>query len=263
MTRNSIFQHFRPEERYFVERVLDLINRVEQTYVLAVTEFLDPRQVYIVKSLVGQFDLQVLVSSDYVASEYAKVIIAPTYYQLEEADFQMALVEISYNSKFNHLSHSQIMGSILNQLGLKRHLIGDIRVRSGQAQVFVDRSILSYLITHLTKMGRVAVSLAEVALTDYILEEGIKEKACILVSSLRLDKLLAEILRIPRSKALKLIEAQKVKVNYKLVDKASELLEIGDMVSVRGFGRFNLLSHDGKTKQDKHKLTIQKMLKNK
>lgn len=261
MTRNGIYQHFRPEESYFVERILDLVNRVEQTYVLAVTEFLDPRQVYIVKSLVGQFDLQVLVSSDYLASEYARVIIAPTYYQLEEADFQIALIEISYNSKFNHLTHSQIMGSILNQLGLKRHLMGDIIVGTGQAQVFIDRSMVSYLLTHLTKMGKVAVSLTEVSLTNRFFEEEIKEEACILVSSLRLDKVLSEILRIPRSKALKVIEAQKVKVNYRLVDKASELLEIGDMVSIRGIGRFNLLSHEGKTKQDKHKLMIQKMLK--
>lgn len=38
--------------------------------------------------------------------EYAKVIVAPDYYQLDPSDFDLALLEMVYASKFHHLTHS-------------------------------------------------------------------------------------------------------------------------------------------------------------
>ena len=61
----------------------------------------------------------------------------------------------------------------------------------------------------------------------------------IIVSSMRMDKVLATVLKLSRSQAVQLIETDKVKLNYQIVDRASEnasKLEI--LISVRGFGRF-------------------------
>ena len=107
MAEKDIYQHFRKEERTFIDKVVDLAKRVQDTYTYQVTEFLDPRQVKIAESVLGQMGVRYFLSSDFLKTEYAKIILAPDYYELEPDDFEIALLEISYNPKFNHLTHSQ------------------------------------------------------------------------------------------------------------------------------------------------------------
>lgn len=51
MVKKSIFQHFRAEERAFVEKVLDDLDRVEANYAPLLTNFLNPRQLTIYQNL--------------------------------------------------------------------------------------------------------------------------------------------------------------------------------------------------------------------
>ncbi|SDB45744.1 RNA-binding protein YlmH, contains S4-like domain [Streptococcus henryi] len=260
MVQNSLYQHYRKEEYDFVDKVRDLINKVESTYTMDVTEFFNPRQVEIVKSLCHYYGVQVFASSDYYDMEYAKVIIAPEYYVFDFLDFNIALVEISYNAKFNQLTHSQIMGTLINQLGIKRTVFGDILVQSDRAQLLVDRSMLSYFTSHIAKIGRASVTLKEIDFSKLLVPESQSQSIEILVSSMRLDKVLAAVLKISRSQSTKLIEADKVKVNYRQSNKISEMLQIGDKLSIRGFGRFSIVSDNGLSKNGKYKLTIDKMI---
>ena len=58
-----------------------------------------------------------------------------------------------------------------------------------------------------------------------------------------------------------LISSGKVKLNYRQVEKADQLITIGDMISVRGFGRFRLAEQEGFSKSGKAKVTINSMLR--
>ena len=49
----SIYQHFRPEEREFIDQVLNWKNLVENTYAPKLTDFLDPREQQILKRVDG------------------------------------------------------------------------------------------------------------------------------------------------------------------------------------------------------------------
>jgi RNA-binding protein YlmH len=77
---------------------------------------------------------------------------------------------------------------------------------------------------------------------------------------MRLDKVLATVLKLSRSQAIQLVNAEKVKLNYQSIDRPSEILQVGDLISVRGFGRFSILSENGLTKNGKIKLTVDKMI---
>ena len=79
MTSQGVYQHFRPEEHDFIDKITRLAQRVEETYAYVLTEFLNPRQIEIAKTVVNHFGLKAFVSSDYYASEYARLIIAPEY----------------------------------------------------------------------------------------------------------------------------------------------------------------------------------------
>lgn len=259
MVDRSVFQHFRPEEAFLVERFQDLGRQVEDQYRLHLTEFLDPRQLEIARNILAGYSVQVFSSSDFWQSEYARLVIAPDYYELDLADFELALLEINYHRKFNQLSHRQILGALLNQLGLKRSVLGDIILTEDVAQVLVDRAKLAYLQEMVTKIGRAKVHLKEVPLSQLVRAQDSGEKDLLLVSSLRLDKLVAAVCHLSRDKASHLIATEKVKRNYSLTTKPAEQTLVGDLISVRGFGRFRLLEDQGQTKNGKHKLIIERL----
>ncbi|EFY03148.1 RNA-binding protein [Streptococcus dysgalactiae] len=260
VNHKQLYQHFYPEEYPFIEKMSDMINRVDSHYFLEVTDFLNPREITILKSLVAPTDLKVFSSTDYYPSEYGRVIVVPDYYDLDEADFQIALVEITYQAKFNQLTHGQILGTLINELGIKRNLLGDIFVETGYAQLMINRQLLDYVLTTISKIARASVSLKEIPLNQLIKSSNDAQLVDIMVSSLRLDRLVATVLKKSRAQAMTLIETDKVKVNYRQVHKVADHLAIGDMVSIRGYGRFTLLTDNGLTKNGKYKLTLSKMM---
>ena len=72
---------------------------------------------------------------------------------------------------------------------------------------------------------------------------------------------LSSILKLSRSQAAALVEKKLVQVNYHIVEKSDYQVKIGDLISVRLFGRIVLLKENGQTKKDKKKLTVQLLLR--
>lgn len=58
--QKDLYQHFRPGEYDFIEKIDDLARRVEVTYAYALTDFLNPRQVDIARSVIGNRGLHYL-----------------------------------------------------------------------------------------------------------------------------------------------------------------------------------------------------------
>ena len=81
-----LYQHFTEEDREFVDKSLEKMQRVEDSYSFEVTSFVNPHQVEILQNLGNHLQLQIFSSSDYYTSELAKVIIAPLYYELQVID---------------------------------------------------------------------------------------------------------------------------------------------------------------------------------
>ena len=78
---------------------------------------------------------------------------------------------------------------------------------------------------------------------------------------MRLDNVLSTVLKTPRSNALKLIASGKIKLNYRQIEKSDQIISIGDMISVRGYGRFRLAQQDGFSKSGKAKIVIESLLR--
>ncbi|EHJ52374.1 RNA-binding protein [Streptococcus macacae] len=259
MAKQNIYQHFNIEEHDLIEKTYDIIKQVEDSYTHYVTDFINPRQVKVMQTIISQTDLQVYLSSDYIPSEYARLLIAPVYYELDIADFEISLLEINYNNKFNRLTHAQILGTLLNKLGVKRQILGDIIVQERRAQFFIESSMVSYLTAQVSKIGKAAVSFKKLELNEQLENPSDYTEVDILVSSMRLDKVISSVLKVSRGTASKLIEGEKVKLNYLVQSKISCLVEVGDLVSIRGYGRFILKRDNGFSKSGKYKLTIDRI----
>ena len=252
-----LYQHFTEEDREFVDKSLEKMQRVEDSYSFEVTSFVNPHQVEILRNLGNHLQLQIFSSSDYYTSELAKVIIAPLYYELQVSDFEIDLLEISYANKFHHLIHSQIMGTVLNQLGIERKVFGDILVASGRVQIMVDRKFTQFFIDHISRIAKTSVKLKQVDFSQLIAVQADSKLRDVLVSSMRLDKVLAASFRLSRSVATKLIATKQVRVNYSMLDNPSHHLLLNDLISVRGYGRVKVLRENGFSKNGKYKLTVE------
>ena len=83
------------------------------------------------------------------------------------------------------------------------------------------------------------------------------------MSSLRLDTLIASIFHISRQRSKELVEGNKVKVNWAEEIRPDFMIELLDIISIRGYGRIQIKNIEGRTKKDKIKLEIGLLEKNK
>ncbi|MCM3738406.1 RNA-binding protein [Bacillus cytotoxicus] len=250
----SIYEHFRHEETVFVDKVLEWKYAAEEYHQVKLTDFLDPREQQIVSMIVGhQGDAEFQLCGATPSAERKRALIYPNYFMPNVEEFQIEILEIDYPSKFYTLEHRQILGAFMS-LGLKREKCGDIWLQNDRAQIVVAKEVVSYIEMNLQSIGKTKVSLSPVS-TDHVLhlEDQWNEKSGT-VSSLRLDVLLAEMFHLSRQKVQPLIKNGLVKVNWKVVEQSAYECFLGDVFSVRGYGRSKLLTVEGKTKRDKWRI---------
>ncbi|WP_096435487.1 RNA-binding protein [Alteribacter populi] len=252
----SIYQHFRKEEHAFVDQVLEWKQAVLDQYSPRLSDFLDPRQQTIVKSLVGtDHDVIVQFFGGHTDTERKRAFLYPDYYQVSESDYQLVLFQIHYPSKFVTLEHPQLLGALMN-LGVKREKFGDIVQKKDQLQFVAAEEIADFVEMNVSQVGKATVKIERLPLDQILPPTEDWRTSMVTVSSLRLDTVAAEVFRVSRSKMKALIEGEHVKVNWKIVSDPSTQLWSGDMLSVRGKGRAKLIEEEGRTKKDRWKLTM-------
>lgn len=248
----SIYQHYRQEEHSFVDQVLTWKEQVEIYFTAQLTDFLDPRERQIVKTVIGEANEEIKVSFDGgdTEAERKRAIIAPYYEEKAISDFKLVLFQASFAKKFINVQHGDVMGAFLG-LGLERKKMGDIIVNDNHLQVYTTEDIAMYVQTNLNAINRANVRLEEVPLSQSLDRNEVWKEQTHSVSSMRLDIIIKDIYRISRSKSAELITRKQVKVNFKtVVDPAMLVLE-ADLISVRGFGRSRVLEIGGKSRKQR------------
>ena len=148
-------------------------------------------------------------------------------------------------------------------LGFDRSLIGDIISNGEDWQLFCAQNMKEYIRQQLEKIGKVAVRLEEVDYTKLIVPVDHWTAVQTVVSSLRLDTVIASVFNVSRQRSKEMIESGKVKVNWTEENRPDFMLEILDIVSIRGYGRLQIQKIEGRTKKDKIKVGLGLLEKNK
>lgn len=254
----TIYQHFRPEEKEFIDQVLNWKDAVDASYAPKLTDFLDPREQEIIRSIISsQTEVKFELFGGTLSSERRRAIIYPDYFQVEDDDFQICLFEVEYPIKFISLEHPQVLGSLMS-LGLKRGKFGDILVHDGRIQFFVSKDVEDYISTQFESVGKTSVSLRAQPLANALQPAENWHEVLVTASSLRLDTVISAIYNISRQKSQGFIQQGLVKLNWTLIENPAFECKEYDMISVRGYGRSKIISIEGKTKRDKWKITAGK-----
>ncbi len=174
--------------------------------------------------------------------------------------YQIITLKIAPKSiKFaEKLTHRDYLGSLLG-LGIERSKIGDILLFDKYTVVFVHEQISGYILQHFTKVRNTFVEVSIMEDEDITFKpEFIDVKGT--VASIRLDSILALVLKESRSKLIRLIEGGKVFVNGKLITTNGYKLQEGDLISVRGFGKFQYDQLLSTTKKERLYINIKKFV---
>lgn len=168
-----------------------------------------------------------------------------------EGQFPIAVIKISpLLEKFSDpLNHRDFLGALMH-LGIERSTLGDILVKEKTAYLFCLDSIADYICKELTKVKHTNVKCEITDLDIPALKPTLVDEE-FPVASLRLDGIIASLLKCSRSEALSFFEDKKVTLNGHVTGRNSTLLKDGDIFSVRGYGKFIFTGSGGTTRKGK------------
>ncbi|MFF2093473.1 RNA-binding protein [Paenibacillus sp. NPDC058174] len=257
----TIYEHFHPDEKAFVDRAWEWIERSAQQHELKRTDFLDPRQSQIIEALANRNpDVQIRFEGGYPEAERRRAIIAPEYMYLEDEPAGLSVLAVNGGSaSLEGLDHGDYLGALLG-LGIKRDRIGDIHVHESFCHIIILDTIADYLNIHLRQVHRVNVMTDVIPLDQLQAVVPELQEMTFTVASMRLDGIASDVHRISRTKIVDPIRAGRCRVNWKTVENPSEQLGMGDVVSIKGLGRFKVLETDGVTKKGRIRVRIGKFI---
>ncbi len=156
----------------------------------------------------------------------------------------------------DELNHRDFLGALLN-LGVERSVLGDIVVKSPVAYVYCLDTIRDFLIKELRMVKHTPVNCEE---TDIDLSDIAPkmESFHLIVASNRADAIVAGLTHLSRSKALELFHAGRIFNNGKELLFGAALLKTGDVLVIRGTGKFRIGEFGGKTRKDRLPITVER-----
>lgn len=252
----NVLQHFRKDEATFLDYCNGLNIQARNQYRPFLTNFLNPRQAYILQVINNSYtDLGLKLFGGYLGSEMRRGLIYPKYLSPKLSDFKIVLAEVNYPMKFNHLKHSQILGTLMSS-GIKRNVIGDIITDGFRWQFFLEKRMKTFLRFQIRRINRNRVALSFLNLKDAVKPKNDWKNKFAVVASLRIDAIISAGFNISRTESKNLVTHNHVKLNWELINHPNILVHVQDILSIRHFGRLKIKDIKGKSKKNKIKIIL-------
>lgn len=221
---------------------------------IVLTKFLNLEEIKEIHCL-NKDGLKVYYYGGYDGSERMRAIIQYAYYEPpQENDFQIVIYHAKYNDTYSKIGHRNILGSIMS-LGIERNTFGDIYLKNTDIYLFISHEIETYFISNIPNINHQTLKFEKISNLKEI-DKGEIEKKNIQVSSMRLDAIIARTMNVSRASSSEIIEGGNVAINHLECKNTSHLCKIGDIISVRKFGRITILEHIKITKKERLVLLV-------
>ena len=226
-----------------MRRILDKIDIVINRHLTQTTDFLDPYEVRLGESILNRFaDINYIQYGGYSNSERKIIIIFPNYLKIDNPEEYLYCVKVS--GDLDKLSHKDYLGALLS-LGIKREKIGDILVHNDYSYIIVKEEIGDFVLYNLKKIGNKNINTQNTCFTKIEIPLVEYKEIKRFLTSLRIDLVIASTYNISRNDSMDIIKKGFVKINWEPIDKSAREVSEGDVISVRGYGRFILHSIEG------------------
>lgn len=248
------------EEQQLEKRFLDLAETAYQRGIVTYSDFLNLNEQNIFHGIRHKLSYVRTESfGGYEAAERQMAAFVPDA-PLFCSEYPIACIKIEpLQRKFaENVSHRDYLGALLN-LGLHRAKTGDILVEKEQAYLFCQEKLAAFVCENLTHIRHTSVLARQVERESFSYEPKVQEITGT-VASVRLDSLLSLAFGASRSSLAGQIEGGRVFINGRLTTSNGYQPGEGDLISVRGMGRFRLKRIGGQSKKGRSYVTLLKYI---
>lgn len=251
------------EEQFLEKRLIELSKTAYNRDVITFSDFLNLNELNILHTIPkNQLYTQYITFGGYEDAERQMAVFLPDALSLraqinyldvevlrEFYSKKMSVISITpmHEKYAEELTHRDYLGAVLN-LGVERKHIGDILIMDHVSYIFVNSQLVKMICKDLTRIRHTFVLVQEQEMTNFAYKPKYKEITGT-IASLRLDCLLGLAFSSSRSKLTGLIEGGKVFVNGKLITSNGYHIREGDIISVRGMGKFRFIRELAVTKK--------------
>lgn len=236
-------------EEFFQKRIRELANIAYQRDIVTFSDFLSLNEQNIINN--RRFQIPGIVMEWCGGYEHAErqmvafhpdALVFPWEYPIDCLKIEPRAVKFS-----EKLTHRDYLGALLN-LGVERSVIGDILVQEDCAWFFCLHKMTDFFLENLCRVKHTNITICK-AEDPQELPEPALEPVSGTCASVRLDSLISLAFQESRSSMVSFIEDGLVFVNGRLITTNGYEPKEGDVISVRGKGRFRFDAITGRTKK--------------
>lgn len=259
-------EYKKQDDKMCLSRLLDKIEASKSKDKIETTDFLDMYQVALVENFLRKIKFEnYQLYGGYDEAERKVAIIYPKKIdkKMLEKNYSKILKIVRVllpEEEHGKYAHRNYLGGIV-KLGLNREKVGDILVTEEGADIITVEGFANILKEQLPSLTRFESSDITIEEIQNIKKRKIKiEEIKIIVPSLRFDNIVSDLAKTSRSKAVQIIDQERVFINGQNETKASKQLKINDIITIRGKGRFVIKGFEGTTRSGRTVVIIEKYI---
>lgn len=252
------------DDKILISKIIDKINFSKTKNKITNSQFLNEYQIAMIEK-----ELKKIKETNYFfeggdKNSESKILIAypenldiEIVYENVKNIIKAIKIELpnEIQGKFQHRNY---LGTVM-KFGLERDRIGDIIVYKDLAYIIVLKENAEYIKNSFefeNQFKKAKISIININEVKYKKIEF--ENIEITVTSVRLDNIISELLNTSRNVAQKLINEEKVSINYNIETKNIKRAKESDILIVRGNGKYIIDKFLGKNKKNKEIIKIKK-----
>ncbi|MGI6609263.1 MAG: RNA-binding protein [Limnochordia bacterium] len=245
------------EERLLGARIIDTATQSLTQDCPVATDFLDPHARQIALGVLGAMPVAKRAYGGYAEAERQRLLVYPEHYLIELLEPPLRALEVKIGGQNQELGHGDYLGAILGT-GLDRGQVGDILLQESGCQVIVSETALRAVLAELRQVGQASVQVGEIDLEQLAVAPQRVKELRTTVASMRLDAVAAFGFSMSRTKMVREIRAERLKLNWKVVTDPAHAVAEGDVISMRGRGRVSVDQVTGTTRKGRIALLLKR-----
>ncbi len=266
MDKGKVLEKYKKEDdRLLISKLFDRISILDKQNKIQSTDFLSPVELNTLTNVLKMigFNNYVIYGGFENAQRHIIIIFPDKFREVFDNghfDYNSICNCIRIKNNSEKYEHKVYLGGIL-KLGVKREKIGDIVIYEDGADIIVSKDISKFLMSNLHDLTRFQKSYIEVITMENIVQKTQEyEDLKVTVSSLRLDNIVSELARTSRSKSAIILKQERVFINYQNETKATKCVQSGDIITIRGVGKYIISGICGNTRSGKTVLSVKKFI---
>ena len=265
MNKTDILEEYKnQEQRLLAAKILDKLEFTKTKNKIQTTDFLNLNEQEMAMKLLKKVDCKNYYFFGGRDNLERKVLVIYPEKLTEEMSRKndekiLSIIRIKLpNELEGEYDNRTYLGSCI-KIGIEREKIGDILVERTGADIIAKCEVTEFLLQNLASLTR--FKSAEITMQS-ILElknvEASKIEISSIVASIRLDNIVSTLAKTSRSKAEDILKQERVFLNHQVETKSSKEVKVGDIITIRGKGRFEFKEIAGNTRKGRFVIKIDK-----